>query len=72
MKVSNRLRVLRAERRWTQGEVASRLGVSRQAINAVENGKYEPGVSLALGLARLFGITVEELFVLEMSDPVDT
>lgn len=71
MRVSNRLRVLRAERRWTQAEVASRLGVSRQAINAVENGKYDPGVSLALGLARLFGATVEELFQLETHEATD-
>lgn len=70
MSVSNRLRVFRAERRWTQAEVASRLGVSRQAINAVENGKYDPGVSLALGLARLFDTTVEELFALETTDTV--
>jgi putative transcriptional regulator len=71
VRVSNRLRVLRAERRWTQAEVASRLGVSRQAINAVENGKYDPGVSLALGLARLFGATVEELFQLETHEATD-
>jgi putative transcriptional regulator len=68
MSVSNRLRVLRAERRWTQADVAERLGVSRQAINAVENGKYDPGVSLALGLARLFGTPVEQIFALEPND----
>ena len=54
MKVTNRLRVLRAEQDWTQAVVAERLGVSRQAINAVENGKYDPSVSLALALAQLF------------------
>ena len=68
MRVSNRLRVFRAEHQWTQGEVAERLGVSRQAINAVENGKYDPGISLVLQLARLFGTTVEQLFKLEMDD----
>ena len=68
MRVSNRLRVFRAEHQWTQGEVAIRLGVSRQAINAVENGKYDPGISLVLQLAQLFGTTVEQLFKLEMDD----
>jgi putative transcriptional regulator len=65
MKVTNRLRVLRAERRWTQADVAERLHVSRQAINSVENGKYDPGVSLALALAQLFDVPVEEVFKLE-------
>jgi putative transcriptional regulator len=68
MKVTNRLRVLRAEQDWTQATVAEQVGVSRQAINAVENGKYDPGVSLALALARLFGTPVEQIFKLEPSD----
>jgi putative transcriptional regulator len=71
MSVTNRLRVLRAEHHWTQADVAQRLGVSRQAINAVENGKYDPGVSMALGLARLFGVTVEQIFSLETNDAAD-
>ena len=71
MRVSNRLRVFRAEHQWTQGEVAERLGVSRQAINAVENGKYDPGISLVLHLAQLFGTTVEQLFKLELDDATD-
>jgi putative transcriptional regulator len=68
MKVTNRLRVLRAEQDWTQAVVAERLGVSRQAINAVENGKYDPSVSLALALAQLFGTPVEQIFKLEPAD----
>jgi putative transcriptional regulator len=63
--VANRLRVLRAERKWTQAEVAERVRVSRQAINAIENGKYDPGVSIALALAKLFQVPVEQIFKLE-------
>jgi putative transcriptional regulator len=71
MSVTNRLRVLRAEHDWTQADVAAKVGVSRQAIHAVENGKYDPGVSLALGLARLFGVPVEQIFKLETTDADD-
>ena len=60
--MTNRMRVLRAERDWTQAELAARVGVSRQAIIAVENGKYEPGLGLAFRIARAFGKTVEEVF----------
>jgi putative transcriptional regulator len=60
--MKNRLRVFRAEYRWSQAEVAERLGVSRQAINAVETGKYEPSLTLAFKLARLFGARIEDLF----------
>lgn len=67
MTVRNRLRVLRAERNWTQGDVAERIGVSRQAINAVENGKYDPGIAIALQLAALFGVPVEQVFSLNSS-----
>jgi len=67
--MKNRLRVLRAERDWTQAHLASLVGVSRQAIVAVENGKYEPGLSLAFRLARAFGKTVEDVFVWEDSEP---
>lgn len=63
--VKNRLRVLRAEREWSQAELAQRLSVSRQTVNAVETGRYEPSLSLALRIARLFGMTVEEIFELE-------
>ena len=61
----NRLKVLRAERDWTQEELARRLGVSRQAVNAIETGKYDPSLPLALKAARLFGKPVEEIFFLE-------
>jgi putative transcriptional regulator len=60
--VKNRLRVLRAERDWTQAELAERLGVSRQTVNAIETEKYEPSLSLAFKMARLFGQSVEEIF----------
>lgn len=54
--------MLRAERRWTQDEVARRLGVSRQTINAIEAGRAEPGLSLAFRIARLFGRSAEGVF----------
>jgi len=60
--VKNRLRVLRAEREWSQAELAKRLGVSRQTVNAVENGKYDPSLPLAFGIARVFELTIEEIF----------
>jgi putative transcriptional regulator len=59
----NRLRALRAERGWSQGELAERAGVSRQTINAVETERYEPSLSLAFVLARLFGHRVDEVFL---------
>jgi putative transcriptional regulator len=63
--MKNRIRVLRAEHDWTQAQLAEKVGVSRQAIIAVENGKYEPGLSLALRIARAFGKRVEDVFTLE-------
>lgn len=60
--MNNRLRVLRAERGWSQEELGGRVGVSRQAINAVETGKYDPSLPLAFRLARLFGCPIEEIF----------
>jgi putative transcriptional regulator len=60
--MTNRLRVLRAERDWSQAELAKRLGVSRQTVNAVETERYEPSLSLAFKIARLFGQPIEELF----------
>jgi putative transcriptional regulator len=63
--MTNRLRVLRAERNWSQMELGRRVGVSRQAINAVETGKYDPSLPLALKIARLFARPVEEIFLLE-------
>jgi putative transcriptional regulator len=63
--VKNRLRVLRAERRWSQAELADRLGVSRQTVNAVETEKYEPSLTLAFKMARLFELRIEEIFLPE-------
>jgi putative transcriptional regulator len=60
--VRNQLRVLRAERAWTQADLADRAGVSRQTINAIETEKYEPSLPLAFTLARLFGLRIEEIF----------
>ncbi|MEP9358251.1 helix-turn-helix transcriptional regulator [Sphingomonas sp. KR3-1] len=58
----NRLKVLRAERDWSQAELGGRLGVSRQAVNAIETGKYDPSLPLAFKIARLFGMPIEEIF----------
>lgn len=63
--MKNRIRVLRAERDWTQAQLADTVGVSRQAIIAIESGKYEPGLSLAMRIARAFDTSVEEIFALE-------
>jgi putative transcriptional regulator len=60
--VQNRLRVLRAERGWSQAELGGRLGVSRQAVNAIETGKHDPSLPLAFRLARLFDLKIEEIF----------
>jgi putative transcriptional regulator len=60
--VRNRLRVLRAERAWSQAELGGRIGVSRQAVNAIETGKHDPSLPLAFRLARLFGMGIEEIF----------
>jgi len=63
----NRLRVLRAERGWSQAELADRLDVSRQAVNAIETGKYDPSLPLAFKLARLFEQPIEQIFSDEAS-----
>lgn len=60
--MSNRLRALRAEHGWTQAELADRLGVSRQTVNAIENGKYDPSLPLAFDLAKVFERRIEEIF----------
>jgi putative transcriptional regulator len=60
--VKNRLRVLRAEREWTQADLAARLQVSRQTVNALETGKYDPSLPLAFRIARVFGRRIEEIF----------
>lgn len=58
----NRLRVLRAERGWSQSDLADRLEVSRQTINAIETGRYDPSLPLAFRIARLFGRSIESVF----------
>jgi len=60
--VKNRLRVLRAEKGWSQAELAERLGVARQSVNAIETGKFDPSLPLAFRIARLFGQPVEAIF----------
>ena len=60
--MNNRLRVLRAERGWSQAELADRLEVSRQSVNAIETGKYDPSLPLAFRLARLFAMRIEDIF----------
>ncbi len=60
--MKNRLKVLRAEHGWSQAELGDRLDVSRQAVNAIETGKYDPSLPLAFKLARLFGMQIEEIF----------
>ena len=60
--MKNRLKILRAERDWSQAELGGRLGVSRQAVNAIETGKHDPSLTLSFRIARLFGLTIEEIF----------
>ena len=60
--MKNRLKVLRAERDWTQAALASELGVSRQTINAIETGKYDPSLPLAFAIGAVFGLKIEEIF----------
>ena len=62
----NRLPVLRAEREWTQADLADRLGVSRQTVISIEKGKYDPSLPLAFRIAALFGLKIEDVF-----DPSD-
>jgi putative transcriptional regulator len=61
--MNNRLRVLRAERAWSQQQLADALGVSRQSVNAIETGKYDPSLPLAFRIADVFGLPIEEIFV---------
>ncbi len=60
--MNNRLKVLRAERNWSQADLAERLGVSRQTVNALETGKYDPSLILAFKIARLFAQPIEDIF----------
>ena len=61
--MKNRLKVLRAERDWSQGDLAERLDVSRQSVNAIETGKYDPSLPLAFRIADLFGLPIEDIFL---------
>ena len=61
--MNNRLRALRAERDWTQQDLAAAVGVSRQTINAIESGKYDPSLPLAFKLAGAFDLTIQDVFV---------
>ena len=65
--LKNRLKVLRAENDWSQARLASELGVSRQTVNAIETGKYDPSLPLAFDIAKLFGKSIEEIF---FADPI--
>ena len=66
--MKNHLRELRAARQWSQEDLAGKLGVSRQTINAIETQKYDPSLPLAFKIARLFKLTIEELFEAERTD----
>lgn len=63
--MKNRLKVLRAERDWSQADLAEKLDVSRQTVNAIETGKYDPSLPLAFKIAELFGMKIEEIFIPE-------
>ena len=65
IRVKNSVRELRTARNWSQGDLAGKLAVSRQTVNAIENEKYDPSLPLALKIARLFSLRVEEIFILE-------
>ena len=60
--MNNRLKVLRAERDWSQADLADQLGVSRQTVNALETGRYDPSLPLAFKIARTFGLAIEDIF----------
>ena len=62
-RMNNRLKVLRAERDWSQQDLADRLGVSRQSVNAIEKGRYDPSLPLAFSIADVFGLPIEAIFL---------
>jgi putative transcriptional regulator len=73
--IKTRLRVLRAEREWSQAKLATQLGVSRQTINSIEKGKYHPNLRLAFKIARAFGKQIEDVFPtkkIEAIEPLDS
>jgi len=63
--MKNRIRVLRAEKGWSQAELAEKVGVSRNSINAVENGKFDPSLPLAFRIVEVFGLKIEDVFLKE-------
>ena len=63
--MNSRLKELRAARGWSQGELAAELGVSRQTVNAIETGRYDPSLPLAFAIADLFGLAIEDIFIPE-------
>jgi putative transcriptional regulator len=69
--MNNRIRVLRAERRWSQAELAERVGVSRNSVNSIENGKFDPSLPLAFRIADAFGLTIEEVFLRQGEDEAE-
>ncbi len=66
--MNNRLKVLRAERDWSQQDLADRLAVSRQSVNAIETGKYDPSLPLAFRIAELFDLAIEAIFISPSKD----
>ncbi|WP_108811632.1 helix-turn-helix domain-containing protein [Sphingorhabdus sp. Alg231-15] len=69
--MNNKIRVLRAEQGWSQAELATRVGVSRNSINSIENGRFDPSLPLAFDIADAFGLTIEQIFIRE-AKPVRT
>ena len=69
--MNNRLKVLRAERDWSQQDLAARLEVSRQSVNAIETGRYDPSLPLAFRIADIFDMTIEEIFLREEEPRAD-
>ena len=69
--MNNRLRVLRAERGWSQAELAAHLDVSRQAVNAIETGKHDPALPLVFRLGRLFDLPIDQIFPDDPQRPAD-
>ena len=67
--MKNRLRVLRAERDWSQADLAERLSVSRQTVNAIENERYDPSLPLAFAIARVFACRIEDVFTPDAEPP---
>lgn len=68
--MNNTVRKLRSEKGWSQQELANKLGVSRQTVNAIETGKYDPSLPLAFKIARVFGRPIEQIFIPDESAPV--